>query len=170
MPLNIDILQILLHMLNFVLLFGGLTFLLFKPVCAFLDKRQAHFDKLAEENREQAESNAKTKAELEEKMAAADAEIAAMRADAEKSMVDISKSYINDARERAAAIVSAAEAEAEKHKEQIMDSLQTEIGELVVSATQKILNDAESTNRDGALYDEFIRLADETVKNKRAGK
>ena len=32
MPLNIDFLQVLLHMLNFVILAGGLTFLLFKPI------------------------------------------------------------------------------------------------------------------------------------------
>ena len=32
MPLNIDIVQVLLHMLNFVILAGDLTLILFNPV------------------------------------------------------------------------------------------------------------------------------------------
>ena len=65
MPLNIDFLQVLLHMLNFVILAGGLTFLLFKPINKFLENRKAHFEKLERDNAESAETNAKAKAEYE---------------------------------------------------------------------------------------------------------
>ena len=41
LPLNIDFQQILLHMLNIVLLFGGLYLLLYKPVKKFMDERAA---------------------------------------------------------------------------------------------------------------------------------
>ena len=44
-PLNIDWQQILLHVLNFVILFGGLYFLLYKPVKNFMAKREAHMPK-----------------------------------------------------------------------------------------------------------------------------
>ena len=47
MPLNIDFLQVLLHMLNFVILAGGLTFLLFKPINKFLENRKAHLKSLS---------------------------------------------------------------------------------------------------------------------------
>ena len=50
MPLNIDFLQILLHMLNFVILAGGLTFLLFKPVNRFLDQRREQFAQAEKKN------------------------------------------------------------------------------------------------------------------------
>ena len=40
MPLNIDFQQILLHMLNFVILFAGLSLLLYTPVRRFLQKRR----------------------------------------------------------------------------------------------------------------------------------
>ena len=42
-PLNIDWQQILLHLLNFVILEGGLYLLLYKPVKAFMDKRTAYY-------------------------------------------------------------------------------------------------------------------------------
>ena len=52
MPLNIDPVQILLHLLNFVILAGGLTLLLYRPVCRFLEERRAYFERLAAENAE----------------------------------------------------------------------------------------------------------------------
>ena len=80
MPLNIDIVQILLHMLNFVILAGGLTILLFKPVSKFLAERQAHFEQIARENAEKAQENEELKAEYEKKLAEADVTIEQMQA------------------------------------------------------------------------------------------
>lgn len=42
-PLNIDWQQILLHLFNFLILFGGLYLLLYRPVKAFMDKRTAYY-------------------------------------------------------------------------------------------------------------------------------
>ena len=44
-PLNIDWQQILLHLLNFVILAGGLYLLLYKPVKTFMEKRQQYYPK-----------------------------------------------------------------------------------------------------------------------------
>ena len=45
-PLNIDWQQILLHLLNFAILAGGLYFLLYKPVKDFMDKRTAYYKEM----------------------------------------------------------------------------------------------------------------------------
>lgn len=170
MPLNIDFMQILLHMLNFVILAGGLTFLLYKPVVKFLNERKAYFENTTRENEEKAKELEEIKADYESKLEKAKLDISEMRAEAEREMADVSKAYINEAKEKASAILSSAEKEAEERKEHILDSAQTEIGELVVSATQKLLSDTVTPERNSALYDEFIRLADETVADKRATK
>ena len=49
MPLNINLQQILLHALNFVILFGAMYFLLYKPVKSFMDSRKAHYEKMDED-------------------------------------------------------------------------------------------------------------------------
>ena len=49
MPLNINLQQILLHALNFVILFGVMYFLLYKPVKSFMDSRKAHYEKMDED-------------------------------------------------------------------------------------------------------------------------
>ena len=59
MPLNINFQQILLHMFNFVILAFGLYMLLYKPVVAFMKKREDHFadlEKQAQEAKSQAEA------------------------------------------------------------------------------------------------------------------
>ena len=45
-PLNLDWQQILLHLFNFVILAGGLYFLLYKPVKKFMDNRTAYYQTL----------------------------------------------------------------------------------------------------------------------------
>ena len=168
MPLNIDLLQILLHMLNFVILAGGLTFLLFRPVERFLEQRREQFAREEQKNREAAQENERLRAEYEQKIRDADAEISARKELAEKEWADISDGYISQAKEKAAAIIRAAEQEAEDRKGHILESAQTEIGELVVTAAQKLLNDTVSPESNRALYDEFIRLAEGTVSEERA--
>ena len=168
LPLNIDILQILLHMLNFVSLAGGLTFLLYKPVVKFMEERRQQFAEQEAANKANAEENEKLHEEYEKKIRQADAEISERKKLLEKEYAEISSEYIKDAKEKATAIINAAELEAEVRKEHIMESVQAEIGELVVSATQKLLSNTVTPERNSALYDEFIRLAENTVNEERA--
>ena len=58
-PLNVDWQQILLHLFNFIILFGGLWLLLYKPVKNFMAKREAYYkdmDKAAAEKLAAAEN------------------------------------------------------------------------------------------------------------------
>ena len=119
-------------------------------------------------NRESAEENERIRAEYERRIQDADTEISERRKAAEKEWADISAQYIKEAKEKASAIITAAEQEAEDRKEHILESAQTEIGELVVAATQKLLSDTVTSERNSALYDEFIRLAEDTVAEKRS--
>ena len=146
MPLNIDIVQVLLHMLNFVLLAGGLTLILFNPVRRFMDERRRAFEEREAENRKNAQENERLKAEYEAKLLALQEETAAARRQAEK-----------DAK---------AEDDAEKRKEQILDSAQTEIGELVIGATQKLLGETATPERTQALYDAFLDQAEKKAARK----
>lgn len=167
MPLNIDFFQVLLHMLNFVILAGALGFLLFDPVTKFMNNRQKQFADIAKENEEAAKANAELKAEYEQKFESTKVEVADMLRQAEADAANTAREYIDEARKKAAAIISNAETEAEKRKEAILDSTQSEISELVLSATEKLLSDAATPEHDSALYDEFIRRSDKAVADKR---
>lgn len=84
-PLNIDWQQILLHVLNFVILFGGLYFLLYKPVKNFMAKREAHYAEMAQKAQSELDSAEKIKADYQEQLKSVEGEISAKRTEARKS-------------------------------------------------------------------------------------
>ena len=94
-PLNIDIIQILLHMLNFVILAGGLTFLLYKPVVKFMDERRQQFAEEEAKNKADAEENERLHEEFEKKIRLADIEVSERKKLLEKEYAEISNVLIN---------------------------------------------------------------------------
>ncbi len=165
-PLNIDIVQVLLHMLNLVILVGGLTLILYRPVTKFLEERRRGIE---EEERRCAEERASAEAlreEYERKCREADEVIEERAREAERVMAERAGKYMDAARARADEILKSAEEEAESRKAHILEAAQTEIGELVITAAQKLINENASPEGDRALYDEFIRTAsDESAED-----
>ena len=81
LPLNIDWQQILLHAFNFILLGGGLGFLLYKPVKKFMNGREEYYKNMDAEA-EKKLADAKADAEKYSKLLAdAEKETEAMRAE-----------------------------------------------------------------------------------------
>ncbi len=163
MPLNIDFVQVLLHILNFVILAGGLTLILYKPVRKFMDDRRAYFEDLETKNRAASEENARLKDEYDRKHAAFEEEMAELRVRTEREAADAAKGTIDASKAEAAQILKKAEEDAEKRKEQILESAQSEISELVIGAAQKLLEDTASPERTRELYDEFLKYAEANV-------
>lgn len=158
-PLNIDITQILLHVLNFVILAGGLTLILYRPVAKFMRERREHYENAEREIAEKNGELDRMKEQYEKLLRDEDEIIASRRREAERSMSENAGRYVDEAKAKAEAIVRAAEEEAEARKAHILESAQTEIGELVLSATQKLMKDSSTPEADLALYDEFIKTA-----------
>ena len=168
MPLNIDWQQILLHLLNFVILATGLSLLLFRPVRKFMDERRTHYEKQEEEIARERAANEAQKAEYEEKLRQAEIEISEMRRTEEARLAEQARQSAEKARENAAAILAEAERDAELRKEHILESAQTEIGELVISATQKLLSQTAGAEHDSELYDAFVRISEKTGEDDNA--
>ena len=161
MPLNINYQQILLHLFNFVILAAGLYLLLYKPVFAFMQKRQDHY---AEMERQAAEKEAAAQSALDaynQRLKTADEEIqrrAAMsgqQADAEK------QERLQRAQEQADKLLDAARAAARQERETILESAQKDIAEMVVSAAEKLVRAQADPQKDKALYDRFLEAAQE---------
>lgn len=167
LPLNIDFIQVLLHILNFVILAGGLTLILFKPICRFLDDRQAKYSEREKKLKEAEEKSEALRLEYEQKMKESTEQFTEMKKHAEEEWAATSEKYINDAKDKAAVIISNAEQEAKDRKRIILESAQTEISELVLTATQKLLSETVTEERNRELYNEFVKLADEKVSEER---
>ena len=152
MPLNIDLQQILLHWMNLVILTGGLYFLLFKPVKAFMDKREAYYqdkDRQAEEKLADAD---------QARLDAADEEIRQARAKAQQAAQQSAEEQLSQARTQAQQLLVHARTEAEHDREQILRSSQRELRRLAAAATRKLALEKDP-------FDQFLDLAEEGAQH-----
>lgn len=151
-PLNIDWQQILLHLFNFFILFGGLYILLYKPVKDFMAKREAYYaemDSLAKKNLSDAENK---KAEYDEKLNAAKKEIDEMKSIAAKEAEEISKERLKTVEDEKRKIIEEAKTAAKAQRDKILFEANTQIEAMVSEAIDKAMS---STSEDS--FDEFLK-------------
>jgi len=154
MPLNIDWQQILLHMLNFAILAGGLYFLLYKPVKSFMAKREQHYKEMndaAEANR--AEAAALRKATQEKYDAAVD-EVIRMRTKASDEIDAEKQRLLGEARAEARRILETAGKTAEMRSKKALADSNDELRALAMEAVEKLLIN------DGSALDKFLDAAE----------
>ncbi|MBO4310904.1 MAG: ATP synthase F0 subunit B [Lachnospiraceae bacterium] len=154
LPLNIDVQQILLHLLNFAILFGGLYFILYKPVRKILDAREEHFKHLEEEALGKIEESEKAKEEYAERLKNADSEINAKKEAAGKETFAERERIIGAANDEAAKILKKAREKAQSEHDRIINDAQKEIADIVNEATEKIV-----LRSDLDTYDQFLNAA-----------
>ncbi len=160
LPLNIDLQQIFLHMLNFVILVGGLYFILYSPVKKFMDQRAARYaamDKAAAEKLAQAEQLAAGHPAQVDKL---DDELRERRAESQKIAQAAAQQQLDRAQEQADQIIAAARKSAESIRAKALADSRKELKELAVAAAEKL---ALSSSQDA--FDAFLDLAEEGKQN-----
>jgi len=156
MPLGIDITQILLHMFNVVLLFGGLYVIIYAPVKKIMQERENYYKELdeqaqsalaeAQQKNEEAEGRLKElEGEISQQKRKASLDIAAMRSNAEA-----------EAKESANKIIDKAKKDAENQKQAIIESAKKDITEMVEEATRKVVLSGNTSEA----YDMFLKNAE----------
>lgn len=156
-PLNIDFQQILLHLLNFAILGGGLYLLLYKPVKQFMEKRDAFYQQehdSAAQDRAQAEEYKK---DCEAKLQNLETELQQKRADAQQEIDQYRQAQRKEAQAQADQLVADAHAAAQREHDKLLAQSQQEIRDLAMTATEKLL----LQQQDGDPYDQFLNKAEE---------
>lgn len=156
MPLNIDFQQILLHLLNFTVLFAILYFLLYKPVKKFMDQRVEYYKNLDEESKAKLADAEKAKEEYQEKLALVDDEISAKKRQAHRDIEDAHAAKIKSAKEEADQIIANAHKTIEDERAKMLKEAQSEITDMVVNAAEKLV--AQSTTSKS--FDNFLDVAE----------
>ena len=148
MPLNIDWQQILLHLLNFVILAGGLYFLLYKPVEDFMGKRARQYRELDEQARRDREEAAAMRKSAQEKLDATHDEIAQMRIKAGDEIETEKQQMVAEARAEARRILETAAKTADQRSKKAIADTNEEIRDLAMEAVRKMmLSDENALDR-----------------------
>ncbi|MCI9506962.1 MAG: ATP synthase F0 subunit B [Oscillospiraceae bacterium] len=156
LPLNIDLQQIFLHLLNFTILLAGLYFLLYEPVKKFMNKRTAYYEDLDRQAKEKMEEARRVRRSYEERLMEAEEEIRQRGEEVQKSAAAQAQAQIQDAAEEAAHILAKAQAEARAERERMLNEVRGQISDMVAMATERLVLDSTST-----AYDQFLAAAGE---------
>jgi F-type H+-transporting ATPase subunit b len=156
LPLGLDGMKILLHLFNFLLLMIGVTFLVYKPVKKFIEKRQ-------NEIKEQYDSNEKAKKEAEElhslykeKLEKADSEIMAQRLEAERTAHMIKETAVSDASQKAEEIINRAEVESDEIRKETITGIKNKVADVAVAIAEALLEREISTEENEQIIDKCI--------------
>lgn len=150
-PLNIDWQQILLHLLNFVILAGGLYFLLYKPVKNFMNKRTSYYEAMDAEAKAKVTNAQKLEEEYKTRLTNAEEEIREKKASAVKEAEKAADAVIAEAKAKGNKIISDAQTAAKQEKDKILQDANAEIEAMVSSAIDKVLVSAKENS-----FDDFL--------------
>ena len=152
-PLNIDPQQILLHWMNLAILAGGLSFLLYQPVKAFLAKREEYYRDLDRQAQDKLARAEQLQADYQKKLDGAEEEIHQARAKAQQSLQQSVQEQLDQAQAQAQLIVTRAHADAERTREQALYDSQQDIRRLAETAAKRL-----ALHEDP--FDQFLDLAE----------
>lgn len=155
-PLNIDWQQILLHLLNFVILAGGLYLLLYKPVKTFMEKRQQYY----QEQDAKAAKDAGRRGENSGRGPSAVEKCRRRRCGKARRRPEVggrrhASGQLSDARTQAEQILADAHAAAQREHDKLLSDAQKELKDLAVTATEKLV-----LQSDGDAFDQFLDAAE----------
>lgn len=152
MPLNIDWQQILLHLFNFVILFGMLYFLLYAPVKKFMDKRTEYYKNMDDEAKNKLLKADELKNEYVEKLRTVEEEIAEKRQAASKAISEKNAQDMLLAKQEAEKIVADAHEKAKQDTKKMLENAQNEIADMAAAVAEKIVTNASTSDA----FDDFL--------------
>ncbi len=155
MPLNIDLQQILLHLLNFVILGGGLYFLLYKPIRNFMEQREKHYASMEDQAKLTMAEADQLRDTYARKLSEADEELGQMRKEAEEELAKERIHMEEENKKNAEALKEKAIQEAEMERDKMLYQARKEIRGLAEDAAERL-----ARQQLNELYDEFLDTAE----------
>ena len=156
MPLGIDLTQILLHMFNVVILFGGPYVIIYAPLKKIMQQREEHYKEMDETAQKILSEAEQKNAEYEEKLKNVDSEISQQKKKASMDIATMRSTAEAEAKETAAKIIEDAKKDAENQRNAIVESAKKDITAMVEDATRKVVLAGNTSEA----YDMFLDNAE----------
>ncbi len=154
--LGIDWRLLIAQLVNFVILFTALTFLLYKPLIAALDKRRAKVIESLVNAEKIGEELKRAGAESERIVAASQIEAARISAEAAKQADAARLAAVEKTRAEVAGIIASGKAQLGAERDAMMSEVRRAAAELISSATEKVINEKMTSAKDKALIEKVL--------------
>ncbi|MFC1925459.1 F0F1 ATP synthase subunit B [Chloroflexota bacterium] len=154
--LGIDVPSLVAFLVNFLLLLGLLTLVLYKPVTKMLDERSAKI----KEGLEQAElaraESIRAEGEVKAQIEAGRKEGQAIVAQANQVAARVQEEAREGARQEAEALITKARAEIDREREEGFNQLRKEFVDLAMLAAEKVINQSLDKQAHQKLIEETL--------------
>lgn len=154
--LEINWLEVGMHVLNVIILYVVLRLLLYKPVLKFIKKREHKFADKVDELDEREKELDRRKKEYEKLMEEASSEAATIITNSNEMARDHAREVLDNAKEHARDLVIRAKKEIEAEKTQARLDMKTEIADMAIQIAEKVLEREVSLEDNRKIIDEFF--------------
>jgi len=156
---------LLAQILNFLVLFGALSLMAWRPLVKFLEARRERIAKGLEDARaaELARANAERDAQkyLEQQRTQANRLIEEGRSRGEEQ----AKSVLDDARHEADDIRTRARAEAEEERNSVLGEVRSQVAQLAIAAAERVIGQSVDAKQSQTIINDFFTKAPAEAKN-----
>jgi F-type H+-transporting ATPase subunit b len=154
--LGVDLITIGLHVLNVIVLYFVLRWLLYKPVLKFMKKREKSFAEKTENLDSREKELIQEKQQYDQKMSDAQTQAAAILTRSNEMARDHARELIDEAKETSRELVVRARKEIVIEKEQTQLEMKSEIVDMAVQIAEKVLKREVSKEDNKKIIDEFF--------------
>lgn len=163
--LGINLPTLIAQIVNFVILFGLLYLIAYKPIMRMLDERSRRIKESMEQTeliKQQAES---AEEESKKRIAAASQDGQGIINRAAKTGEEMRQKSQQEAIEAGEAMITRARAEIQSERDEAMDSLRQEFADLTITAAEKVIERSLDKKAHQELIDKVLKESESLKKN-----
>lgn len=154
--IGINLPLLVAFVINFVILFGLLSIVLYKPVLKMLDERQAKIKESLEQAEQIKEEVARSDEQIKANLKAAHKEGQALIAQAAQIGERLTAEAKEKARQEAESLIAKAHAEIGRERDKAIDELRKEFVDIAILAAEKVINETLDREKHRKLIDEVL--------------
>ena len=147
---------LLSQIVNFLILFAALYFLLWKRVLKMLDERKQRIAQGLADAEQARRDRERAEAEYQQRIEQAEREREEILAKAAREGEQVREEVLTEARAEAERIIAEARAEAERDRQEMLAELRSQVASLAIAVSNKIIGETLDERRQRRLIDEFF--------------
>ena len=155
--LGINLPLLIAFLLSFIILFLGLTLVLYKPVTKMLNERQARIKQSMDQAEAIKQQTAQTEQEIKKQLEKAQKEAQTILAQAAQIGEKLKLEAKETARKEAESIVSKAQVEIERQREKDIQELRAQFADIAILAAEKVIKETIDKEKNRKLIDEVLK-------------
>ena len=156
LPLGINIPLLISFVINFIILFGLLSFVLYKPVLKMLDERQAKIKESMEQAEQIKEQTLKAEESIKEQLESARKEGQRIVSQSEQIGERLKSEAKEEAQQQAEILINKARVEIQRERDKDLEDLRKQFADIAILAAEKVIDEALDKKKHQKIIDEVL--------------